>query len=187
MSVGDAAVKPQDRDGLAYVSLRREQEYTVRLVNRSSFEAAARLSIDGLNVFTFCDEKQPPKLADGKPNPRGGEPPFDLILVPAGASVEVPGWVISRSQVLGFKMTSYPNTAVAQLGRDPAATGTITATFSAAWKKGDKPPAGEPPTTRGPGDDGTGFGKPKAIDARPVERQVGAVRASVSVRYSSTK
>ena len=182
-----AAVTPEDRDGLAYIPLRREQEYTVRLVNRSKTEAAARLSIDGLNVFTFIDEKQPATLADGKPNPRGGEPLFDLFLVPAGGSVEVPGWMISRSKTLGFKVTSYPNTAVAQLGRDQSPTGTITATFSAAWEKGQKPPAGELPTTRGPGDDGTGFGKPKAIEAGPVERQVGKLRASVSVRYSSTK
>jgi hypothetical protein len=110
-----------------------------------------------------------------------------LFLVPAGGSVEVPGWMISRSRVLGFKVTGYPNTAVAQLGRDQSPTGTITATFSAAWEKGQKPPAGEPPTTRGPGDDGTGFGKPKEIEARPVKRQVGVVRASVSVRYSSAK
>jgi hypothetical protein len=182
-----AAVTPEDRDGLAYTPLRREQEYTVRLVNRSKTEAAVRLSIDGLNAFTFIDEKQPATLSDGKPNPRGGEPSFDLFLVPAGGSVEVPGWIMSRSKVLGFKVTSYPNTAVAQLGRDQAPTGTITATFSAAWEKGQKPPAGELPTTRGPGDDGTGFGKPKAIEARPVERQVGRVRASVSVRYSSMK
>ena len=185
--VNGAAVPPQDRDGLAFTPLRREQEYTVRLFNRSETEAAVRLSIDGLNVFTFLEDKQPATLADGKPNPRRGEPRFDLFLVPAGGSVEVPGWMISRSKVLGFKVTSYPDTALAQLGRDQSPTGTITATFSAAWPKGQKPPAGEPPTARGPGDDGTGFGKPKAIDARPVERQVGVVRASVSVRYSSMK
>jgi hypothetical protein len=185
--VNGAPVPPQDRDGLAYTPLRREQEYTVRLVNRSEIEAAVRLSVDGLNVFTFCDEKQPATQSDGKPNPKRGEPLFDLFLVPAGGSVEVPGWMISRSKVLGFKVTSYPDTAGAQLGRDHSPTGTITATFSAAWEKGQKPPPGEPPTTRGPGDDGTGFGKPKAIDARPVERQVGVVRASVSVRYSSAK
>src|SRR5262249_61767883 len=84
--VNGAAVPPQDRDGLAYTPLRREQEYTVRLVNRSEMEAAARLSIDGLNVFTFLDEKQPATVADGKPNPRRGGPLFDLFLVPARGS-----------------------------------------------------------------------------------------------------
>ncbi len=167
--------------------MRREQEYTVRLVNRSPNEAAVRLNIDGLNVFSFMEEKQPEALADGKPNPRRGGPAYDLFLVPAGGSVEVPGWMISRSKMLGFKVTGYPNTAVAQLGRDPSATGTITATFSAAWEKGQPPPEGERPTSRGVGDDGTGFGNPKAINSRPVERQVGRVRGSVSVRYSSAK
>ena len=108
----------------------------MRLVNKSKMEAAVRLSIDGLNVFTFCDEKHPDKLSDGKLNPLRGQSVFDLLLVPAGGSVEVPGWIISRSKVLGFKVTSYPNTAVAQTGRDQLPTGTITATFSYAWEKG---------------------------------------------------
>jgi hypothetical protein len=106
------------------------------------------------------------------------------VLVPARGEVTVPGWMISPKKVLGFKVTEYPRTAVAQLGRDKAPTGTITATFSAAWEK--EPPKDEPPMARGPGDDGTGFGQSKEIDGKVVQRKVGVVRASVSVRYTQS-
>lgn len=185
--VGGKPVAPTDRDGLAFAPVSRGQEYTVRLVNRSKYDAAVRLAIDGVSVFAFLDEKHPPTLADGRPNPRAGQSRFDMVLVPAGESFEVPGWAVSRMRVLGFKVTEFPDTAVAQRGGDASNTGTITATFSAAWPLGQNPPADEPPGTRGPGDDGTGFGKPKDVRATAVERKVGKVRAAVSVRYATAK
>lgn len=179
------AITPQDRDGLAYAVVPRNQEYTVRLVNRSEREMAVRLTIDGLSAFTFCELRQPERIGD-KPNPKKGQPLYDMVLVPAKGEVTVPGWIITPKKSLGFKVTEYPKTAVAQLNRDDLPAGTLTATFSAAWT-GDTPPADEPPTARGPGDDGTGFGSPKEIDAKPVERKIGAVRATVSVRYTQPK
>lgn len=177
-------VQPTDRDGLAYAPIPREQEYTVRLINRSEMEMGVRLSIDGLSAFTFCEQRQP-AMIDGKPNPRKGQPLYDVILIPAKGEVTVPGWIVNPTKAIGFKVTEYPRTAAAQLGRDDVPAGTITATFSAAWTK--KAPEDEPPVSRAPGDDGTGFGSPKEINAKPVERNIGAVRASVSVRYTQIK
>lgn len=183
--LNNKAVMPEDRDGLAYAVVPRNQEYTVRLVNRSEREMAVRFTVDGLSAFTFCDARQPERIGD-KPNPKKGQPLYDLILVPAKGEVIVPGWIITPKKTLGFKVTEYPKTAAAQLNRDDLPAGTLTATFSASWT-GDTPPADEPPVSRGPGDDGTGFGSPKEIDAKPVERKVGAVRATVSVRYTQPK
>lgn len=183
--LNNKAVLPEDRDGLAYTVVPRNQEYTVRLVNRSEREMAVRLTIDGLSAFTFCELRQPDKIGD-KPNEKKGQPLYDLILVRAKGEVTVPGWIITPKKSLGFKVTEYPKTAVAQLNRDDLQAGTLTATFSAAWT-GDTPPADEPPSDRVPGDDGTGFGSPKEIDAKPVGRTVGAVRAAVSVRYTQGK
>jgi len=178
-------VKTEDREGLAFAPVPREQEYTVRLVNRSPLEMAVRLTIDGISAFSFYEVRHPARLPDGKANPQRGQPACDLVIVPARSEVLVPGWLISTKKVLGFKVTDYPQTAVAQLGRDKGPTGTITATFSASWEK--EPPADEPPISRGPGDDGTGIGQPKEIDGKVVFRKVGAVRASVSVRYTQGK
>ena len=60
--------------------------------------------------------------------------------------------------------------------------GTITATFCAAWEK--TPPDDEPAGARGPGDDGTGFGEPTTANYSPVQRTIGAVRASVACAAS---
>jgi hypothetical protein len=136
-----------------------------------------------LNVFQFSELRQPATLPDAKPNPRKGEPLYDLILVPPQSDVVVPGWHRTNTKMLGFKVTEYAQTAVSQFGKDDAPVGTITATFAAAWE-GKEPPADEPPLARGPGDDGTGFGRPKDAETKPVQRHVGAVRASVSVRYT---
>jgi hypothetical protein len=175
-------VAAKEKDGLAVAAVERNQEYSVRLINRSSLEMAVRLSIDGLNVFQFSELRQPANRPDGKPNPRKGEPLYDLILVPAKGEVVVPGWHRTNEKVLGFKVLEYAQTAASQFGKDDAPVGTITATFAAAWEK--DPPADEPPLARGVGDDGTGFGRPKEQKTEPVVRNIGAVRASVSVRYT---
>ncbi len=161
---------------------RREQEYAIRLINRSNLEMGVRLTIDGLNIFHFSELRQPATLASGKPNPRKGEPQYDLVLVPARGEVIVPGWFRNNKKVLAFKVMEYGQTAASQFGKDDAPVGTITATFAAVWEK--EPPSDEPPVAHGAGDDGTGFGKPKEIDAKAVQRNVGAARASVSVRYT---
>ena len=167
--VADKPVKAEDREGLAFVPVPREQEYTVKLVNRSPLEMGVRLTIDGLSAVLVLRAAAPAQLPDGKANPLRGQPACDLVIVPARSEVIVPGWLISTKKVLGFKVMDYPQTAVAQLGQDRAPTGTITATFSASWEK--DPPADEPPGTRGPGDNGTGFGQPKEIEGEVVQPQ----------------
>jgi hypothetical protein len=178
-------VWPRDRDGLAYAPIQREQSYAVRLINRSDLEVAVRLTIDGLSIFTFSELRQPATDARGKPNPRKGEPLYELVLVPPKSAVVIPGWHRTNQRADRFKVTEYARTGAALLGKDDAPVGTITATFAAAWEK--DPPADEPPTSRGPGDDGTGFGQPVPTEVKPVVRTVGVVRASVSVRYTLPK
>ena len=154
----------------------------MRLVNKSKMEAAVRLSIDGLNVFTFCDEKHPDKLSDGKLNPLRKYRFSTYYRAGWRQASSAPGWIISRSKVLGFKRV-----------QPPPSTASPTRAVHRRAQHGDvlirhgrRAPEGEPPTTRGPGDDGTGLGKPEE-GPKPVERQVGKVRGSVSVRYSSAK
>jgi hypothetical protein len=59
--------------------------------------------------------------------------------------------------------------------------GTIAATFCAAWEK--TPPSDEPPGSRDPEKGGTGIGESTQQNYEPVPRTIGAVRASVAVRY----
>ena len=157
----------------ALVKLQRDQTYAIRIVNRSPIEVAVRLSVDGFNIFAFSEMRQ----EDG---PYKGAPLYDMLLVPPKETVTVRGWHRNNSTSYKFKITDYADTAAAKMNKTTD-VGTITATFCAAWEK--TPPPDEPDGSRAPGDDGTGFGEPTDMKYTPVKRTIGAVRASVAVRY----
>ena len=57
--------------------------------------------------------------------------------------------------------------------------------FAAAWPEGASPPRDEPGRDKSTDlGDGTGFGPPVEMKVTGVKRNVGAIRASVSVRYT---
>jgi hypothetical protein len=63
--------------------------------------------------------------------------------------------------------------------------GTITASFSAAWPKGGDPPDDEPRFARSAESDiATGLGRQIDQAYEKVERDIGQLRATVSVRYN---
>jgi hypothetical protein len=133
--VADKPVAPEDEDGFGRVSLQRDQTYAIRLINRSRIEVAVRLSVDGLNVFSFSQLRQ----EDG---PYKGAPLYDMVLVPPKDSLTIPGWHRTNATSRKFKITEYAETAAAMMNKSTD-IGTITATFCAAWEK--TPPEDEPP------------------------------------------
>jgi hypothetical protein len=173
--------KPELRDGAVFVPISRGETYEVRLVNRSKFDAAAKVSIDGLNTFAFSDMRNP----DG---PRKGQPRYDTWIVGPGQSAVVPGWH-KRDKGPGninkFRVTSYAESAAAILKQETD-VGTIQAIFSAAWPAGQDPPAelNEPQIKRRGLPDATGIGPPASVALQPIKRDIGVVRASISIRYS---
>jgi hypothetical protein len=171
--VDDKPQAPTGEDGFGLVNLRRDQTYAVRLVNRSPIEVAVRLSIDGLNIFTFSELRQ----TEG---PYKGAPLYDMVLIPPQESITIKGWHRDNTTSNKFTITEYAATAAAKMGKTTD-LGTITATFCAAWEKA--PPADEPDGSRAPGDAGTGVGAPTEQKYTAVQRTVGAVRGSVAVRY----
>ncbi len=156
--------------GLAYVSLKRDDVYAVRLTNRSKYEAAATLLIDGLHVFCFSENR-------GK----DGKPVLLPFLVPAGKSVLVRGWPITLKRSDEFLVTGYSRSAVAELRADRSKLGVITAQFAAAWPKGEAPPDDEKGAKAM---FATGRGSPIETPFRTVQRDFGACRAQVSIRYA---
>ena len=171
--VNGQPLTPRDEDGFGLVSLEREQTYAVRLVNRAPYEAAVRLSIDGINMFQFSELRQ-------KDGPYAGAPAYDMVLVPPMGTLVIPGWHRNNKTSSRFRITEYAETAAAKVNKNTD-IGTIVATFCAAWEK--TPPEGEPDGARGPGDDGTGFGEDTSRPYATVRRTIGAVRGSVAVRY----
>jgi hypothetical protein len=161
-------------DGLAFVPLRRDEIYAVRLINRSEFEAAVMLTIDGLSVFAFRESKDP---KTDKPLPR-----YTHIVVPAQGEATVFGWTINDDETDSFQIVALPKGAAAALNVK-GEIGTITASFAAAWPKGSNPPPDEgADNTRAA--DATGRGPRIGVRVEAVVRDIGKVRASVSVRYT---
>ncbi len=171
--VDDKSVAPEDEGGLALVSLKRDQTYAIRVINRSPLEMAVRLCVDGINVFSFSELRH-------EEGPEKGSPRFDLLLVPAKETVTIPGWHRTNAISERFKITEYAKTAAARMNKT-SDVGTITATFSAAWEK--NPPDDEPAGARDVPSAGTGFGEPTTVNYKPVKRTIGAVRGSIAVRY----
>jgi hypothetical protein len=164
---------PHVEDGLAFVPLRRGDVYAVKLSNRSDFDAAANLTIDGLSMFAFSKEKGDPRL-----------------IIPAGKSVTIVGWYRTDEVSDEFLITSYAKGAAAELNASAEDVGTITVTFAAAWT--DKRPPDEPRQVEmaaDPADAADATGKGKQVEAKftRVQREIGRTRAAVSIRYTKTK
>src|SRR5262245_30677695 len=163
------------QDGLAFVPLRRGEVFGVKLINRSPHDAAVTLTIDGLNLYAFSDLK----------NPKTGQPKLTVVLVGAGQEVFLRGWHRTHEVSEEFVITDYAKSAAAEL-RSTAPTGVITATFAAAWPKDKPPPADEPKNPAGNSRSGDAVGRGARVQQKyvEVERHIGVVRATVSVRYT---
>ncbi len=167
---GYTPVKPVAKKGEAYAELHKDAVYAVRITNNSKYEAAVRLSIDGLNVFSFAkgikaDEK------DGYPR----------ILIPAGASRLVKGWPIDLEGSREFLVAAYPDTAAAiKLKRPDANLGLVSVTIVPCWEKGKTPE--EFKAARTPL--GTGFGEPVKTPLKIVHREFAKSPTAIHIRYT---
>lgn len=173
------ARQPRQEDGQAFVSIDRDEVYAVRLINDSSHDAMAALSIDGLNCFEFCEKR------DGKT----GGPLYRQVIIPAQTSATVPGWYVSDRSFESFQVSEYASSAVGRLERpaDSDGVGTITAQFYAAWSREADRPSDEPGrvlTAMTRGANATGRGEKISSDVTESHRYMGVLRDSISVRYT---
>lgn len=159
-------------DDLPYVEIQRGQIYAVRVYNNSEYDAAVRLLIDGLSVFTFSDIR----------DPKTGRPKYNVYIVGKGDSPILKGWHKTNNHVESFLVTGYADSAAARLGHTQD-LGTITVTFAAAWPRGTNPPPDEFIAKSG-GGNATGFGPPQEHKVQEVQMDIGRVRASLSIRYT---
>lgn len=170
--VNDTATNVKLVDGLPYITLKEGDEYQIRLINSSGFDAAAKISIDGISTFSFSGVKE-------TSGPRRGLPAYETYLIPKRASVSIKGWHHSNQRVNVFTVSTPKESAAAMLGHE-SSVGTIAVSFMAAWPKNAPPPPDEPPTRRAVG---TSIGRSMPQKADEVERHIGIIRAVVSVRY----
>lgn len=162
--------KPKEEEGFAFVEIQRDESYAVRLINDSTHEVAVKLTIDGLNMFTFSDNDSYKKLG--------------VVIIPAGKSGVIKGWHRNNTTSDEFLVTEYAKSAAGAAGlKSESDLGVITATFHAAWPKGSPPPSDEPQLASR-SSNATGRGPAVGVKYSEVERNIGQFRAAVSVRYA---
>ena len=158
------------KQGLAFVQVPRDNIYAVRLINDSPHDAAVALSVDGLSMFAFSENKN-----------------YTQLTVPARSVALVKGWHRTNDVSDSFLVTEYSQSAAAKLlPSDSSRLGTITVSFSAAWDIKGSPPSDEPqtPSQFSKSADGTGRGPELKAKYVEVQRNFGVIRSVVSVRYS---
>lgn len=161
----------KDIDGQAFVAIDQGELYEVRIVNRARHEVAVTLHIDGLDVFTFSEER----------DPQSGRPRFSHFIVPPaqddkpGSGVIV-GWqktIVAdrKDKFLAFLVTENGKGAASKF---PTLTqgkvGVLTLSFSRSYPKGSR--AGE-----------TGFGPEIDRPVKAVERDIDPAHDFVTIRY----
>lgn len=172
--VGEAARSAEAKDGYAFVDIRQDETYAVRITNDADHETAVTLAIDGLSMFVFSEVRDPAtKLLS-----------YQCLILAPKSSALIKGWHVTNEASDSFKVTEYAKSAAAELKvSDPGKVGTITASFARAYEKGQRP-ADDRPQTFKYGDRGTGRGPRVEMKYEEVEREIGKVRESVSVRYT---
>lgn len=154
------------RDGMPFLKVQPGEVVAVRIFNEAGHDVAANVSVDGLSMFAFRDDK-----ADKNEN----------VIVKARTAGDVLGWFRNAKVSSAFLVADLPSDhSKSSLLKNPAKIGAITVTFAAAWEKDDQRPKDE---------DGTRQaaeivpGAPIEAPYEVVRRQIGGFRAAVTVRY----
>jgi hypothetical protein len=165
----DAELRPRAasvEQGQAFLNIKANERYAIRLINDSPFDVAVTLTIDGLSLFAFSDRKD-----------------YSYVIVPQHSSGLITGWYRTNEQAEQFLVTEYARSAAASRSLSPSADlGVITACFAAAWPATGNPPVDE--GMEGRSVRATGRGPITRTNFVAVERRTGRLRASISVRYT---
>lgn len=168
---------PVAQKGLAFVSIQRGEAYGVRLYNRSNYEVAVDLRIDGLSMYYFSEER----------DKKTGGPKYRYVIVAPNTYVEIRGWFVTLNDSDEFLVVPFKDSAIGKTtAGNPAEVGVITANFHRAWDRKLGRPSDEPanPNEHSLSADATGRGQRFQERYIEVDYAVGTFRGSVSARYS---
>jgi hypothetical protein len=170
-----------DKDGCeAFVDVKQGELYEVRIVNSSKHDVAVTLTIDGLDLFTFSEVR----------DPKTNQPLYKHMIFskPAPGRAEAAGVIrgwhrvnSGKDAAFAFLVTEFGKGEASRLLKSSARVGTLVVTFAAAWS-GD---ADQPEDEKGnKSASETAKGPPVETNLKEVTRQIGRVREVVSIRYS---
>ncbi len=158
---------PRENKGQAFVDVKKDEEYVLRLHNNSKFEVAVSVTIDGVDAFQFFEP--------------ASQRPSSFLIAP-GKTRDVSGWVRNTREINTFLVGSFGDSAAAKALRGSARLGTITVCFHPCWEGRIPPPGYEGARNVSP--NATGFGPKKEEKSVVVKRTIGPLAAAVSIRYT---
>jgi hypothetical protein len=165
-------------NGEPRVEIAQHEAYEVRVLNFGAHEAAFNLFVDGLDQFTFTDDRK----ADGRPA-------YSHIILPPGTrdrpgEATVRGWhkkfdkQAREHHYLEFLVTENGKGAISKFPtQSRAKVGVLLVEFALAY-----PPGTKNKDTRG-GSGETGFGKPGKTGGDVVNRVIDSPHEFLAVRY----
>ncbi len=163
------------KEGLPFVGIDRGEVYEVRVVNDSDHEIAVSLAIDGIDQFTFSEDRKP-----------DGTPKFSHWIVGAAkdrkpGEVLIVGWHKTadpsrKDNVLSFLVTEYGKGALGKFPtRAQGKIGTITVGISRSYVPGPNAPKSASET---------GFGPPREVKQEVVTRKIDDPHEFITIRYN---
>jgi len=166
-----AAFRPRAvevRQGMPFLKVQPGEAVAVRIFNEAGHDAASTVTVDGLSMFTFRDDK-----ADKN----------EHVIVKSHAAGDILGWFRNDKRSSVFLVADLPRDHPgAALLKNPANIGAITVTFAAAWERDNQRPGDEEGTRQGQATEIVP-GRPIEATYETVKRHIGGFRAAVTVRY----
>ncbi len=164
-----ARPRPAHEDkGQAFVDIRKDELYEVKIYNNSEHEVAVALTIDGLDEFTFSDDRKP-----------DGTPRFSHFIIGKKSTATIVGWhktanPMRKDNFLSFLVTEYGQGAASKHPtKSQGKVGVLTVSFAYSFPEGTARSGGE-----------TGFGPPVEVKQQPVKRVIDPPFDFISVRYT---
>ena len=170
---GERIAVPKDKEGKAFVGLKRGDVYKLRLHNADRIEAATSVTIDGVDAFEFYE-------------PQKSRP--TSFLIPPGGVREVKGWPRGTGSHNEFLVGSYSQSAAAKHLRSNAKLGTITVCFFPCWT-GKTPPSeyGDARSTNENAERASPNSRARASGSRPDATGRRSVREPISRSMSRSR
>ncbi len=155
--------------GQPFVNIDKGELYELVFHNQSDEEVGVSIKIDGIDVFTFSDDR----------NPKTEGPKFTHYIVAKQSNLTLPGWhktndAKRNDNFLSFLVTEYGKGAASKFPTQAQGNiGVITIAVGKSHAAGGKAKSGAE----------TGFGPPVKGDVKEVQRLVDPPHDFISVRY----
>jgi hypothetical protein len=169
-----AARDARNDDGLAYVDIKQDEEYAIKIHNNSGKRIAVAAKIDGVDVLQFAKEKK-----------QNGEP--YRYYITANKEMTIVGWLVTKKLSRAFLVTSYGQGAVSEAGlASRGSIGTIHVQISECDEEREQMTLGASANSGEGGHRGneTGFGREVQTNMREVNYQVQEPHDFVTIRYT---